>query len=358
MKKKIIIIGILVIAVVAVILNTQKNDTEELTLGVIAGLSGEYASAGEGFVNGVKLAQEEWNTNNPDKTFQIIVEDDAFEPKKGLSAYQKLVSIDKIDGLINMTTFTIDAIEQEIVSKNMPTAQGFIQTSVADDNIVQLWPGADSAEIKLGEYIRDQGYKNVVLFVSKDSAAFTLFADKFKEGYDLPLTEIKVGSDSTEIRSAALKAKELKPDAIVYIITGEDGGLLVREIENIYGSEEKPQYVFDANIQVFIGTYGKILGDTNKLNGSILYTVPLNYTSEFSKAYTNKFGIEPTVGSETGYNSFMLIAQSYDSNQNKWVKNMKTASFVGADGQIKLDETGTRIPDLKIGRIENGQLPE
>lgn len=358
MKKKIIIIGILIVAVAVIILNTQKDDTDGLTLGVIAGLTGEYASAGEGFVNGVKLAQEQWNAENPDKQFEIIIEDDAFEPKKGLSAYQKLVNIDKIDGLINMTTFTIDAIEQEIVSKNMPTAQGFIQTSVTDDNIVQLWPSADVAEIKLGEHIKEQGYKNVVLYVSKDSAAFTTFANKFKEGYELPLTEIKVGSDSSEIRSAALKSKEIQPDAIVFIITGEDGGLLLREIENVYGSDKKPQYVFDANIQGFIGTYEKILGDTNKLNGSILYTVPLKYTAEFSTTYKNKYGNEPTIGSETGYNSFMLIAQAHNSNQNKWVNNMKKSSFIGADGQIKLDETGTRVPDLKIGRIENGKLPQ
>jgi ABC-type branched-subunit amino acid transport system substrate-binding protein len=360
MKKKIgigIIVALVVIVAVVITVN-NKDAKQELTFGVISGMTGEYAAVGDEFLNGVTLAQEEWNLENPDKPIKIIVEDDEFDPKKGLSAYKKLVDIDKVDGLVNMTTFTIDVIEQDVVARNLPVSQGFIQTKSADDNIVQLWPSPDSAEIALGEYVKEQGYKNMVLFVSEDSSAFTVFADVFKRGYGLPLNELKVSSDITSIRSAALKAKEINPDAIVFIVAGDVGGLLINEFEKI-AIDQKPRYVFDANIQVFFETsYRKVLGDTNRLNGSILYTVPTNYTKEFSDNYKERFGIAPTVGSETGYNSFKLLAVSHDKNQDKWIENMKKANFVGADGEIKLDENGVRIPFLKIGTIENGELPK
>lgn len=359
MKNKIIIIGILIIAVIAVILNIQKNDTKELTFGVITGISGEYAHVGESFVNGVKLAQEEWNYANPQNNINIIIEDDAFEPKKGLSAYQKLVNINKVDGLVNMTTFTIDVIAEDVKKRNLPVAQGFIQTDIEDDTIVQVWPSAELAERKLGEHVRDQEYKDLILVVSNNSSVFRSFADDFKIGYQLPLTEIVIGSEMSEIRTAALKIKEADPDGVVFIVLGNDGGFLIQEIEKLYGNQDKPQYIFDANLQTTINTaYTEILKDLNILNGSIVYTVPLNYTEDFNSRYRERFGVEPSVGSETGYNAFKLLAMSYDSNQNKWIENMKTASFMGADGLVQFDETGTRIPELKIGRIENGQLPQ
>ena len=37
---------------------------------------------------------------------------------------------------------------------------------------------------------------------------------------------------------------------------------------------------------------------------------------------------------------------------------MKSASFDGADGKIVFDQNGVRIPEIKIGRIENGVLPQ
>jgi ABC-type branched-subunit amino acid transport system substrate-binding protein len=358
-KKKILIgVGIILVLIAAVVVISNNNNTKQLRFGVIAGMSGEYAAVGDEFLNGVTLAQEEWNVENPDKQIKIIVEDDGFDPKKGLSAYRKLVDIDKVDGLVNMTTFTIDVIEQDVVSSNLPVSQGFIQTKSSDDNIVQLWPSADTAEIALGEYVKEQGYKKIVLFVSEDSAVFTSLADSFKRGYDLPLNELKVSSDATAIRSAALKAKEINPDAIVFIVAGDVGGILINEFEKI-SPDNKPRYVFDANIQAFFETsYKKILGDTNRLNGSILYTVPTNYTNEFSENYKNRFGMSPSIGSETGYNSFKLLATSHDKNKNKWISNMKTADFFGADGKIELDENGVRMPSLKIGTIENGKLPQ
>lgn len=359
MKKKIILgVGVILVVVLVFIFTQQNKTSEPLTFGVIAGMSGDYAAVGDEFLNGVTLAQEEWNLKNPNLPIKIIVEDDAFDPKKGLSAYKKLVDIDKIDGLINMTTFTIDVIEKDVVSKKLPVSQGFIQTVSTDDNIVQLWPSADTAEIALGKYVKEKGYKNVVLFVSEDSSAFTTFANSFKQGYDLPLSELKVSSEISSIRASALKAKETKPDAIVFIVAGDVGGLLINEFEKI-SPENKPKYVFDANIQGFFETsYKKILGDTNRLNGSILYTVPTNYTKEFSENYNKRFGTLPTIGSETGYNAYMLLAQTYDDNNEKWISNMKKATFNGADGKIVFDENGVRVPTLKIGTIENGKLPE
>ena len=358
MNKKYFIGGIVVIAVIVgiSISFSAKNGSGELTFGMIANLTGDYAVVGEGFSKGVDLAQEEWNKSNPDKQIRVIKEDDGFDAKKGLSAYKKLTSINHIDGLINATTITMDALYDEVAASGMPVALGFEQGIEAkNDNVVQLWPGTVPAEVKLGEYIKGKGFKNVVVFVDNGSAAFQRFADGFKKGYELPAQEIKVSADGSDIRTSALKASNIKPDAIVFIIKPTSGALLFKELKSL---GTNAQYVFDANMQTGFPDYQKILGDTNVLNGSIVYTVPTQYREDFSNAYKLKFGTEPTIGSETGYNAFTLLARSYDKDKTKWVENMQKASFDGADGKIVFDDNGIRIPELKIGTIEGGKLPE
>ena len=360
MNKKIkIILGGLLMLVIAVLLVTtvgNKNSNKDITFGMIANLTGDYAFVGENFAKGVDLAQEKWNKDHPTQLIKVIKEDDGFNANKGLSAYKKLTSIDHVDGLINATTITIDALYGDVVKSGMPVALGFEQSIEAkDDNVVQLWPGTVPAEVKLGQYIKEKGFKNVVMFVGNSSAALTRFANGFKQGYGSPTQDISVSADGTELRSSALKAVTLKPDAIVFITTPTSGAQLVKEINKV--SKEKIQFIFDANMQTGFTDYKKILGDTNILNGSIVYTVPNIYRQQFAESYKQKYGSEAGIGSETGYNAFVLLAQSYNKDSAKWVNNMKTAKFTGADGQIVFDENGVRIPELKIGTIEKGQLP-
>ena len=357
MKKKILTVGVVIGIVIAIVLTSDNKDKfDDLTFGVITGMSGDYAVVGEGFLNGVLLAQEEWNTENINDQIEIIVEDDEFQSTKGLSAYKKLANVNNIDGLINMTTFTIDVIYDDVVENNLPVAQGFEQGVPAkDDNVFQLWPGNVPAEAELGKYVKDSGFENIVVVYENSSSFFTQAVEGFKRGYEDSVKEFKVSSDPVDLRSTALKISEINPDAVVLIVQPEQGSILIKEIRKLSG--EDVQLVFDANIQTGFETYSNLLGDMNILNGSILFTVPNNYRDEFTSSYIDKFDEEPGIGSETGYNSFKLLSTTYDSDNDNWIKNMKNASFIGADGEIVLDENGVRIPELEIRRIENGELP-
>lgn len=357
MNKKITWFVIVLAVIIVMFVGISNRPSANLTFGLISGMSGDYAAVGDAFAKGAELAQEEWNIANPDRQIDIVKEDDGFNAKKGLSAYKKLTSIDHIDGLINMTTVTIDALYADVVASGMPVALGFEQGIEAkNDNVVQLWPGTVPAEEKLGAHVREKGFKNIVVLVDKESAVFERFANGFIKGYGLAVQEIKTGSDSGDIKSNALKILTIEPDAVVFIVTPTTGALLVKELNLL--SKARYQFVFDANIQTGFTDYSKILGDTNVLNGSILYAIPNIYRQEFSESYKKKFGQEPTIGSETGYNAFILLSSAYNVDKKVWAENMQKASFVGADGKIIFDENGIRIPELEIGVIKNGRLPD
>jgi ABC-type branched-subunit amino acid transport system substrate-binding protein len=111
-------------------------------LGVIAGTTGQYASAGEGYLKGFELAREEWNAEHELK-FDAVVEDDGFDSKKGIAAYQKLSSIDMVDAYAILSTFTIDVVKADVTVAGKPVALGFEQSVAAeDDTIFQVLPAA------------------------------------------------------------------------------------------------------------------------------------------------------------------------------------------------------------------------
>ena len=132
--------------------NTDSKSVAKISkIGMITILSGEYATVGENFRNGALLASEEYNIAHPDNKIEFIVEDDGFDSKKALSAYQKLTGIDGIDALINTSTPSIAAIYELVTKLTMPVIQAGEQpVEPTADNVFQILPGNIDAEKVLG----------------------------------------------------------------------------------------------------------------------------------------------------------------------------------------------------------------
>ena len=338
--------------------NSKPNSStdEPLKIGVIAGTTGEYASAGEGYLKGFNLAVEEWNTSH-DLKFIPIVEDDGFNAVKGLSAYKKLSGSDKVDVYAILSSFTIDAVYGLVHTEGRPVALGFEQSKPAEyDNIFQVLPAARPVQLALGKELKRLGYTRPAAVVSNNTPVYQNFYSGFAEGFGEGVTKYDIGSDITGIRSQALAIINSKADVVVFFAVPKDAALLVKEILKIAGSK-LPYFAFDQSIQSGIADYKNILStDMSKLNGSIVSMSRNDLTQEFKDSFKAKYNEEPPFGADMGYNSFMLLATTYDSGSQKWVENMKVANFVGADGEVKFDNTGLRIPNVFFGKLQNGEV--
>lgn len=358
MKKIIyIIIAILVLGGI-VWANQSKNNEPKGTvkLGVIAGTTGEYASAGEGYVKGFNLALEEWN-NSHDLKFSAIIEDDSFNAVKGLSAYKKLSGSDKVDVYAILSSFTIDAVYDLVHEEGKPVALGFEQSKPAeDDNIFQVLPAAVPVQRGLGEELKRLGYTKPAIVVSNNTPVYQNFYSGFLEGFGKGLTKYDIGSDIGTLRSQALAIVNSKPDIVVFFGVPKDCALIVEEILKIAGNNP-PKFAFDNSFESGLSDYKNILaGDMNKINGSIISMSKNNFTEEFKNSFKEKYNMEAPFGSDMGYNSFMLLATTYDTDPVKWIGNMKNAQFTGADGELRFDEAGLRIPNIFFGKVENGEV--
>jgi hypothetical protein len=52
----------------------------------------------------------------------------------------------------------------------------------------------------------------------------------------------------------------------------------------------------------------------------------------------------------------MLLANTYDRDSQKWIGNMRTAKFVGADGEVSFDTLGLRVPNIFFGKLKDGKV--
>lgn len=329
---------------------------EPIKLGVIAGTTGEYASAGEGYLNGFLLALEKWNAEESLK-FEAIVEDDGFDARKGVSAYSKLKNADRVDAYAVLSTFTIDAIMDDVLEEEKPVALGFEQTQPAqDDNIFQVLPVARPVMVELGRHIKNLGYENPFVFVSINSPVYTRFASGFVEGYGRNVNEERVTGDTTAIRTLVAKLKAANPDAVAFFAAPQDGALITREILQQFQSTA-PKLIYDQSIQSGLEDYKEILGDElEKLDGSIVALSRNEFTDTFKRSYRDKYEAEAPFASDMGYNSFMLLAQTHDPDSEAWIAAMKNLSFIGADGEVKFDEVGLRIPNAYFAEFRGGNV--
>ncbi|MES2213378.1 MAG: ABC transporter substrate-binding protein [Patescibacteria group bacterium] len=354
MKKTLwIIIALVVIG--GIILLGNKPKSQEIKLGVIAGTTGEYASAGEGYMKGFNLAVEEWN-NSHNLKFSPIIEDDSFNAVKGLSAYKKLSGLDKVDAYAILSSFTIDAVYDSVHTENKPVALGFEQSKPAeDDNIFQVLPAARPVQLALGKELKRLGYVKPAVVLSNNTPVYQNFYSGFIEGFgQQSVTKYDIGSDIGTLRSQALAIMNSKPDVVVFFGVPKDCALIVKEILKIAGGSP-PKFAFDNSFESGLSDYQNILGsDINKINGSIISMSKNDYTEEFKNSFKAKYNEDAPFGSDMGFNSFMLLANTYDSSPDTWIGNMKKAKFIGADGELMFDNSGLRVPNAFFGKVENG----
>ena len=359
MKKNVAVwVGVVVVVaiVIGVLLSQHKaGNAGSVTFGVITGLTGQYAFVGENYLHGAELAQEDWNAAHPNDQIQTVVEDDGFDPQKGLAAYQKEVGIDKVSAIMNMTSPTIDAIYSQVTALGIPVAQGGEQgIAPADDNVFQLMAGNIPTEIALGQKVKADGHTNVAVVLSNNSTLLRFF-DGFKQGYDGNATVYKIDPSQTDLNATALKIMAQKPDAIVFLTIPQNGALAINALRHI--STNHAPFYFDADVQSGFPDYQKGLGDANILNGSTVVELVQKYAPQFAAEYTKKFGVAPGAGSDWAYDSFMLLAQTRASDNKTWIQNIKNAKLDGVGGPIQFDNVGVRKPSFFIGTIKNGALP-
>ncbi len=336
MKSKIIIIIVIVLAVALLI--TRINTTSEpntIEVGVILPLSGQYGAVGESMKNSILMNLGE--TGN----IEVVFEDSKFDAKFGLSAFQKLTNIDKVDIIINGDSPSLEVITPYVQQTDMPVFQMFEARTHENDSIFQLLPFSYELFSNLGK-LAETKYKKIALVYGGSTDVLNIDADYFRQGVSsstiTDTLNLVAGSDyKTEITKMLSK----NPDAFTLILAKDDGIRFLKQLNVLKGSR-KISLICDVNTEFIIDDYIKAVG-TSTFEGCLSTNLPNTTSDQFKNDYKNKYNSNPMIGSDWAYDATTIIKSLATIPKDQWISKIQATNLDGVSGKVAFDETGTRF---------------
>jgi branched-chain amino acid transport system substrate-binding protein len=371
MKKIWILIVIIIVALLIIFFTTQtKREPCEIKVGVVLSLTGVMAPYGENAKNGVQLAVDEINEKGgiKGKKMRIIYEDDQSDPKMAVSATQKLITQDKVKGVVGFIGSSLLLASAPLFNEN---------------EVVLVSPGASSPEIRdAGEYIfrtrasgrleaislaeyavQKLGLKNLaVLYVNNDYGLSWLkkFSEKTEQLLGKIVAKEAYDQGSKDLRSQISKIKASNPDGLLVLGYLDEIAVALRQVKELA-----------LNIQILttVGIQDKKIFNLAPYSteGVIYSTVdydPINNAAskKFDEEYSQKYGRSSDVFAANAYDALHLIVKAIANvgNDGEKIKNylLTIKDYPGAGGTLTFDEKGDVIKPVKIKKIIGEEFRE
>lgn len=356
MKIKSIALAILAIAAIFLLIffTFKSRPTPSLSIGFIGNLTGEYASYTVNFREGIELAQSLHNANPATRTkVDITYEDDAFESKRGILAFQKLTTQDKVKAIINVTTPTIGAIKPDINKQHIPTIQfGIEPDGSQNDYVFTIYPGGIDTEQEVAKQAAaDLALCKKPILVYSQVDAMISQKEFFKKGYSTSLEEHVLSNTLDSIKNDSLKISTLTaPDCIVMETTPLDGANFIKYYLSY--SKVTPTFFFSSVFHPAIGEYEKVLGTSmSKIGNSIVPIVNTYASDDFKQLFKQKYSRDPGPYAEFGFDAFHVLVDAYASDPETWIARIQQTDLRGASSHIRYNSTGSVTPEIKIMRL-------
>jgi branched-chain amino acid transport system substrate-binding protein len=348
----------------------KKAEEKVVKIGWIGPLSGDAAYYGEMVKYGTDLAVEEINQSGGirEKKIKVIYEDDQLDPKKGTSAFKKLVTIEHVPVVIQAAGSSVMLAEAPLAEKYKvvlisPTCSND-DIKYAGDYVFRIWP-SDSFQ---GKVLADFTYSTLgvkraaVLYINNDygEGLKNEFVKEFKfKGGTVVLVD-SFDQSNTDFRTILTKLKEDAPEVVCLASLYRESALLVKQAKEM---GIKTQFIGgDGN---FAPDLIKLAGGTTE--GMIVTNMHWNPESNdplvkhFVTDFKNRYGKVPEVYAAAGYDCLKVLADAirrggYSSDQ---IKNTLyvTKGFKGVTGDIGFDKYGEIInKEYDKFIVKNGQF--
>lgn len=208
----IVVIGLILGAYFAKGQNQSGNDNanKKIKIGIVAPLSGPFGTFKEDILAG---ASDVFN----DK-YEIIAEDDMCDPVKSVSAYKKLIEVDKVKYIIGPTCGSsqeaiVSLVKDKSVVVILPTAASNSLYNKSAGNVFNSQYSLEQEAEFMANLFNNKGYKNIGLI--KYSNAFSLTTtEAFKSKFNGKITELNYVDFNSDVTSEITKNKNNNFDAI------------------------------------------------------------------------------------------------------------------------------------------------
>lgn len=290
-------------------------------VGVLASYSGDWGSYGVAYRNGIELA-------GVGDSVTFVYEDDGFIPAKTVTAFRKLVDVDKITAVLVGDTVTGQAIAPLAKNKRIPLYAWASTGDVFADNpyVTRLWTKERKDYGFIVAQVVRRGYRRVALFTSTHP-----YSNGWADAIAARLKGSSVEDFSTApegFQTQLLKLKQGGFDAVGICLNTGLNGLFARQMREL-----------KISLPLFSCDFVEATPDIDAAKGAfdgVWFTAP-RISKSFAQTYKNRFGKSDHIVSAAIFHDAALLVTG------------TTQKPFAIDGLKVIDENGDRHLDFEYG---------
>ncbi|MCZ6688095.1 MAG: penicillin-binding protein activator [Planctomycetota bacterium] len=362
-----IAVAILAALAIALVWMVSHQDAAVLKIGATLPLSGDAAVWGKNTQEGIDLAVEEINASGGvlGRNLVIAYEDTKALPKEGVTAYRKLVAVDRVQAIIDDSVSGVTLAMAPLAQRDQVVilATGATAPKISDAGkyIFRIW-NSDAYE---GQVAADYAFDNLdlhsmaILYVNNEygKGLEQVFRARFRErGGKVSISE-GFAQSATDMRTQITKIIASAADGLYVVGYPKEIPIALRQAKELGLSVPLLGTVAMQDPQLI-----KSAGDAAE---GLMFPYPKSLTaqhvSRFSQAFQNRYGKEPGITADVGYDAVKMLAKAIELSGGITGEEIMTGlnmlqDYPGVSGTMTFDENGDVHKPMGIKVVNGGQF--
>jgi len=359
--KKVIIGIIAMLILIALVISNKKpektNGKPVVKIGVTIPLISSAGVMGENVKYGIELAQEDLK-GKTELQYNVIFENDDFDPKKTVSIFRKFIFLDKVNALISTGANTGQAVspialKNKIFHINVVSSSQFVANGKT--NFLH-WPQpSKESEVLVNEY-KKRGVKKIIAIVQQHAGAEAIYnaVEPLLKKENIEFEVIRPTQGETDFRLAMKEITDYDPDSILLLLLPPSLEIFVKQ------KQEAKLNTNLSSVEIF-----GLVEDKDSFNDYWYVDVP-DGSSRMLDRFNKKAKDGSVYGMAYGYDAFDLIVKCFESFYKKTGKVATgeelademffIENYSSAVGPISVEKSGLIDSEAVVKIIRNGKV--
>lgn len=370
----------------------KPSGPAELKFGVLTALTGELASFGQPWQQGVELAVQQMNDSGamPEGWKATATAADERDAEAGLQAALKMINSDKVSAIVGPTSGVMPALHDAAHDNETPIispAAGTVSLDKLGGEYLFRTVSSDSTQgYAVTRWYKSQGVDEIAMLVQNDEATTSpaaVLEKRFEENGGKVVASVTYNPGQSSYQAELQKVLDADPE-MIFLAGGQESGVTVLKEAFQAGYDGTFLLTSEATVQEVIDAAGRermegVEGMTPKAN-----TETPEYQA-FAKAFEKEYGEEPELFTANAYDAAVMVglaAVAAGSTEGAGIaENLREVSsggtpvttfadgakalaagedidYVGASGPVDFDETGSVDDSYAILEVKGGKWKE
>ncbi len=336
---------------------TAQTDARPVVkIGVNLPMTGDMAMAGKVQKASLELALRDVEKQNTKYKYELIVEDNVFQPKKTVSNLYKFKSVDKVQAVMSLWG-TDGTVTSDWAEKNKILHMSCSESDVVGKGYYNFnhAPKLETYRYRMMKYFKDHNYKKIA-FLYENALEVVEYLDKFipmlkENGFDIVYQEA-VDRGVIDVRTSIYKIKQAQPDVLYAHVLAPTLQAFAKQ------SHELGLNVPLVNMNIF-GFYPETF------EGASYFTASIG-KSTFPERFKRETGLNMLPCTVNLFDGFKMIVDGFEKAPVKDGNTLPTTEdvvetmlhnkdFDTALSSINIDEDGNIDSSVIVKTIVNGE---